>query len=101
MLSLIINTPQEVMLQLSLRFKERRLLMHLTRKGLAIRADVSESSLKRFETTGMIALESLLKLSLVLNCLEDFDLVARQRKEAQSLDEILAEKKIPKKGSIT
>jgi hypothetical protein len=54
---------------------------------------VTLASLKRFERRGLIALDSLLKLALVLNCLDDFDKLAADSQPtpaAQSLDELLA-----------
>ena len=99
-LSFNIRLPSDIMQELSQRFKERRLLMRLTRDGLATRSGVTASSLKRFETTGQISLESLLKLSLVLDCLDDFNFIAGNNKKQISLDELLQEKKIPKRGCI-
>ncbi|MCF6235700.1 MAG: helix-turn-helix domain-containing protein [Gammaproteobacteria bacterium] len=95
-----IKSPQEIQQDISQRFKERRLVMHLTREGLAKRSGVNTSSLKRFEVTGKISFESLLKLALVLECLNDFDSIARANTQQVSLNEILNKKKIPKKGHI-
>ncbi len=61
---------------------------------------MSWSSLKRFEYTGLISLESLLKLAIVLECLGDFDQVCRDDHSSKSLDEILAEPKHRRKGRI-
>lgn len=55
--------------------------MNLTREGLATRAGVNWSCLKRFDYTGLIALDALLKLAMVLECLCDFDQVCA--KDAQ------------------
>lgn len=101
MLSVRLKTPQEVQRQLAGRFKARRLAMNLSQEGLALRSAVSWSSLKRFERTGLIALDSLLRLALVLDCLQDFDQVCTdQGREfaAKSLDEILATPKTRRKG---
>lgn len=76
--------------------------MKLTQEGLAQRSGVSLGSLKRFEHTGQISLESLLKLALVLGCLDDFSAVCdSQNRSPQSLDELLAASKTPKRGSRT
>lgn len=77
--------------------------MNLTQEGLATRSGVSWSSLKRFERTGLIALDSLLRIALVLECLDDFDKLASERlpsEKAASLDEILVAPKMRKKGRI-
>ena len=77
--------------------------MNLTQAGLAKRSGVSLGSLKRFETTGLIAFDSLLRLALVLDCLEDFDRVAAEDDSAlagRSLDDILAADRPRKKGRL-
>src|SRR3977135_3088095 len=92
-LAINLKTPHDVQLEIAGRFKARRLAMNLTQEGLAARSGVSWSSLKRFERTGMIALDSLLKIALVLDCLSDFDKLGAgdaSAISAKSLDEILA-----------
>jgi transcriptional regulator with XRE-family HTH domain len=84
---------QEVQAGIAGRFKARRLAMNLTQNELAARSGVTFSSLKRFEREGLIALDSLLHLALVLNCLDDFDKLAVEsslNSATQSLDALLA-----------
>ena len=67
--------------------------MNMTQRELAARSGVTSASLKRFERQGLIALDSLLKLALVLECLDDFDRLAVESQiipVAQSLDALLA-----------
>jgi transcriptional regulator with XRE-family HTH domain len=102
-MSIELKTPRDVQQELAGRFKARRLSMNLTQEGLARRSGVSWSSLKRFESTGLIALDSLLRLALVLDCLADFDRVCvddGRRFRAKSLDEILSAPKKRRKGQI-
>ncbi|MCX6604716.1 MAG: helix-turn-helix transcriptional regulator [Acidobacteria bacterium] len=102
-MSFELRTPRELQRDLARRFKTRRLALNLTQEGLAARAGVSWSSLKRFEHTGLIALEALLRLALVLGCLRDFDRVAADDGPGlgrKSLDEILREPKVRQKGRI-
>jgi len=73
MLSLI--SPEEAMYQLAERVKQSRLAENFSRKSLSERSGVSEASIKRFETTGEIALLALLKLSYALGSMQDFDKV--------------------------
>ena len=87
------RTAQEVQAGIAGRFKARRLAMNLTQSELAARSGVTWSSLKRFEREGLIALDSLLNLALVLNCLDDFDKLAMESQSisaTQSLDSLLA-----------
>ena len=97
-----IKTPEDVQQELAARFKARRLTRNLTQQGLSDRSGVSWSSLKRFERTGLIALDSLLRLSLVLDCLGDFDQICAGTSDVQtkSLDELLMESNTRKKGRI-
>lgn len=101
-MSIDLKTPRDVQRELAGRFKARRLAMNLTQEGLAARSGVSWSSLKRFERTGLIALESMLKLALVLGCLGDFDRVCTNDKSltSKTLDELLSEPKPRQKGRI-
>ena len=98
-----LNTPHDVQREIADRFKARRLALNLTQEGLAARSGVGWSSLKRFERTGLIALDSLLRIALVLDCLGDFDGVCHNEGRSlatKSLDEILTEPKRRKKGRL-
>ena len=70
-----VNTPtiQSTLVSLTDRVKQRRKELKLTQKLLAQRSGVSYASVRRFESTGDIALVSLLKIANVLNCLDDFN----------------------------
>lgn len=92
-MSVYLRTVQEVQAGIAGRFKARRLAMNLTQRDLAARSGVTWSSLKRFEREGLIALDSLLNLALVLDCLGDFDNLAAESQPiaaAQTLDALLA-----------
>lgn len=102
-MSITMKTTQDVQLEIARRFKARRLALNLTQEGVAARSGVSWGSLKRFERTGLIALDSLLKIALVLNCLEDFDGLCADdghNLSTQSLDDILTGTKTRKKGRL-
>ena len=70
------------------RAKDRRLALNLSRKTLAERSGVTEASLKRFELTGDISMDSLLRLALAMECLSDFETLFPGYQSFQSLDEI-------------
>ena len=92
-MAVYLMTVHEVQTGIAGRFKARRLAMNLTQRELAARSGVTFSSLKRFEREGLIALDSLLNLALVLNCLDDFDKLAAESppiSATQSLDALLA-----------
>ena len=81
MLSFLPKIPSEIQDELKAKFRAKRKALKLTQKELSIKSDVSLGSLKRFESSGQISLESLLKLAFVLECLGDFEGVCEEREE--------------------
>ena len=79
MLFFLPKTPNDIMQELRAKFKERRKSLGYTQTELATRSGVSLGSLKRFEGSGQISLESFLKLAFVLECLEDFEKVCEPK----------------------
>jgi transcriptional regulator with XRE-family HTH domain len=66
-------STREVALEVAKKARERRLSQNLSQKSLSERSGVSLSVLKKFEHTGKISMDSLLKLAMALGSLEDFD----------------------------
>ncbi len=87
-MSLFMKSPLEVAALLAERLKGLRLTLNLSQKTLAERSGVSYGVLKRFEQTGKISLDSLLKLSLVLGALENFDHLFIQNTKPSSLNDL-------------
>jgi transcriptional regulator with XRE-family HTH domain len=85
MLASSLKTPKEVCQELAARAKERRLALNISQKELAERSGVSLGSVKRFESSGLVALSSLLEIALVLGCLDDFTGLFAVRQELVSL----------------
>ena len=103
MLNINIHTSSSILELLREKYKQKRLLLNLTQRGLAIRSGVSLGSVKRFESSGKISLESLLKVSLVLECLDDFNNIANIKiQKIDSIEQLLNSKepRIKKRGSI-
>jgi len=72
------------------KFKARRKAFKITQSELAARSGVSLGSLKRFEQSGQISLESFLKIAFVLECLEDFEKLCEEREEMpRTIEELL------------
>jgi transcriptional regulator with XRE-family HTH domain len=78
-------TPYEVGLQIAQRHRAMRKRLKISQKQMAERSGVSLGSLKRFESSGKISLESLLKLVHLLGRLSDFDKVLEEK---ENLDDI-------------
>ena len=66
-------TPREVAERLGTRMMQLRLARDWRRATLAERAGVGPATVARFETTGQITLENLLKLAHALDALEGFE----------------------------
>lgn len=71
----IAKTPTAVMEELVLKVQQLRKKNRISQLELSKRSGVSFGSVKRFETTGQISLESLLKLAYFFNRLDDFTAV--------------------------
>jgi hypothetical protein len=69
MVAQIFITPIEAVNTLAQLFRQKRLLQNLGQRTLALRAGVSLSVLKKFESSGKISLASWLKLAAALGCL--------------------------------
>ncbi len=67
------QTPDALLKTIATQAKAQRLAAKLTRRTLAEKSGVAESSIKRFETTGQISFHSLLKLAFTLNCMDEFN----------------------------
>ncbi len=67
------KTPKQVMLQLGERVRQLRKVKKISRQELADRSGVPAPTLRKFEQTGIISLESLLKLVTILGRLEEFE----------------------------
>lgn len=94
-------TQSEMLSHVAKRARALRLRREPTQRGLAERSGVSLGSLKRFEQTGQVSFESLLKIAVALKAAQDF-MALFEPPEYQTLDEVLAEEK-PKRqrGRIT
>jgi transcriptional regulator with XRE-family HTH domain len=101
MLAINISTPKSIIEEIKDKFKQKRLSLNLTQEGLSNKSGVSLGSIKRFETSGKISFESLLKIAFVLNCLDDFKNIANKKDEQyDSMDALLKVKPIKKRGAI-
>jgi HTH-type transcriptional regulator / antitoxin HipB len=77
--------------------KQLRLIKKMSRKTLAAHSGVSLGSIQRFEQTGKISLENLLKIAHALSALENFHALF-QRPEAITIHALKQQENIPKRG---
>jgi transcriptional regulator with XRE-family HTH domain len=95
----MIETPTSITDIIARNARKRRLELNLTQQELNRRSGVSFGSLRRFELTGQISLESLLKIALVLDCLVQFsELFKLEVSEIKSIDDLLKEKPKRQRG---
>lgn len=81
-------TPKELGMEIAANLKKLRKQRKLSQTALAEKAGVSYGSMKRFEQTGEIALESLLKIAIVLGETEPFEALFKPI-EIKSIQEII------------
>ncbi len=92
-----LQTPEQVRQTLAARTRALRLAKGWKQITLAERSGVSLASLRRFEDSGRISLESLLELAFALNRLDDFASLLEPPR-ASSLAELeAAEERTPRK----
>ena len=92
-MSIIMKSPHEMARDIAKRAQEKRLSLNLSQQTLSERSGVRYGTLKKFERTGQISLESLLKIALALEAFENFErLFSKHANELPtSLDELLEE----------
>ena len=83
----MLSSPGAIQRQIARRAVQCRLALGWTREELAQRSGVAPDTLKRFEQTGQVSLERLLKISLALDALREFDSLFPEP-AAASLDEL-------------
>ena len=67
------KTPYEITVLLGERMKQLRKEQKMSREEMANRSGVPASTLRKFEQTGAVSLESLLKLAKVVGKPTDFE----------------------------
>lgn len=63
----LFSSPAEIAREVGSNAKKRRLSKNLSRKTLAENSGVSESTIKRFELTGVVTLEALILIATALD----------------------------------
>lgn len=85
-------TPIEVSKVIAQKHKLLRKKLHLTQEEMAERSGVSLGSLKRFENTGKISLEALLKLAHLMDRLKDFDAIFQTNDDLKKIEKLFTNK---------
>ena len=85
--------PADWMLEMANRHKILRKQAGFTQSELARRSGVSLGSLKRFETSGQISIQSLFLLIDVLGRLDDFDTILKPIENMKEIERLFSDKK--------
>lgn len=80
--------PSQVQNELAERFKKFRKSKKMAQSELANKSGVSLGSIKRFEQTGQISLESLLKLAHLFDRLEDFNSIFETETDLKEIEKL-------------
>ncbi len=78
-LFLLNKTPLSTLIDIAKKVRALRKQMGYSQAELALRSGVSLGSIKRFERSGQISLESLVKMAHLLDRLNDFDVVFQSK----------------------
>ena len=86
-----IRSPFEVAKEIAKKAQEKRLKLNLSQQTLSEKSGVSYGTLKKFEQTGQISLESLLKIALALGEMDQFEHLFAKTDDTlpASLDDLL------------
>ena len=85
--------PADWMQVMAQRHKMLRKQAGFTQSELARRSGVSLGSLKRFETSGQISIQSLFLLIDVLGRLDDFDTILKPIENMKEIERLFSDKK--------
>jgi len=86
------STPTDISKALAERHKALRKHLKISQVEIAERSGVSLGSLKRFEGTGQISLESLLKLAHLMNRLGDFEFIFQIKEDESNIEKLFTTK---------
>lgn len=95
---IVLISPSKAQIVLAGNMRERRLSLGLTQAGLSGRSGVALATLRKFEQTGKISVESLFKLMAIVGGLEDIlEASAPAPDNFETIDDVLADKNKPKR----
>ncbi len=97
---MIFITPHEALEKSAAAVRQHRISQQLTQKNLALKAGVALATIRKFERTGSIALESFFKLATALGILEKIILTIEEKIEYTSLDDMIKESKKEKRVRV-
>ncbi len=85
------KTPSELLKDLAYKHRLLRKSAKMSQKELADRSGVSLGTLKRFESSGKISLESFLKLLLIIERLEEMEGIMIQEEDLDNIERLFSD----------
>lgn len=85
--------PSDILAEIAMKHRKLRKMAKLSQAELADRSGVSLGSVKRFERTGQVSLESLLRLASILGRLDDFNSLFVVNEDYERLSQLFNDKK--------
>lgn len=86
----ILKQPSEVIIELARKVRRLRKESGYSQTELADRSGVSLGSLKRFEQTGQISMESFLKILHILKRLDELDSILNINDEIKKAEQLFS-----------
>lgn len=86
----ILKQPSEVIIELARKVRRLRKESGYSQTELADRSGVSLGSLKRFEQTGQISMESFLKILQILKRLDELDSILNINDEIKKAEQLFS-----------
>ena len=87
----IFDTPKDICIDTAKKAVARRKALRITQKELADMTGVSFASVRRFETTGQISFESLVRIAIALDVKDDIKNIFQERKVYRSIQDVIDE----------
>jgi transcriptional regulator with XRE-family HTH domain len=84
--------PSDLLLIVSENLKKLRKQKSISQQKLSDKSGVPAITIKRFEVSGKISFESLLKLAYALNCLHQFEELFQSKDLPKNLDQLFSDK---------
>ena len=84
--------PSDILTETAQKHRKLRKQHKITQAHLAEKSGVSLGSIKRFEQTGQISFESLLKLAFILGRLSEFESLFVSQNNLKSIENLFSDK---------
>ena len=84
----VLKLPSDILEETAQKHRNLRRQLKLSQVELAQRSGVSLGSIKRFEQTGKISFESLLRLAQILGRLSEFEPIFQQKEDWKEIEKL-------------